>query len=207
MSANYNNAAWFYDRLASLVFGRALINTQVYLLQYIPQKANILIVGGGTGWILEEIARKHQAGLSITYVEVSDNMIGLSKKRNAGVNTVVFINDAIENVTVVADFDIVLTPFLFDNFTERTLKEVFNHIDKMLKPDALWLNADFQLTGKWWQPLLLKIMFLFFRALCHIEAKQLPKIERCFIQNNYYAIAHKTFFNYFMMAKVYQKSV
>ncbi len=52
MAANYNNSAWFYDSLAGLVYGKALVKAQVYLLQYIPADSNILIVGGGTGWIL-----------------------------------------------------------------------------------------------------------------------------------------------------------
>jgi hypothetical protein len=52
MPANYNNSAWFYDRLSRMVYGRALINAQVYLLQYVPAGASVLIAGGGTGWIL-----------------------------------------------------------------------------------------------------------------------------------------------------------
>ena len=36
MAANYDNSAWFYDRLSRVVYGRALIRSQVYLLRYIP---------------------------------------------------------------------------------------------------------------------------------------------------------------------------
>ncbi|HEY2583916.1 MAG TPA: methyltransferase domain-containing protein, partial [Mucilaginibacter sp.] len=100
MAANYNNSAWFYDKLSGMVYGRALINAQVYLLQYIPEGAHVLIVGGGTGWILEEITKIHPSGLQITYVEIAADMIALSKKRNTGNNKVVFINEAIENVSL-----------------------------------------------------------------------------------------------------------
>ena len=72
----------------------------------------------------------------------------------------IFVNDAIENVVLSADFDVVITPFLFDNFTEQTLQKVFNHIHNSLKPGGIWLNADFQLTGKWWQNVLLKSMLV-----------------------------------------------
>ncbi len=205
MPSNYNNSAWFYDRLSRAVYGRALINAQVYLLQYIPQGANILIVGGGTGWILEELTKIHPSGLTITYVEIAADMMALSKKRNTGENEVVFINEAIENVSLQSVFNVVITPFLFDNFTEQTLQTVFNHIHGLLEPGGIWLNTDFQITGKWWQNVLLKSMFLFFRILCHIEASRLPDVETHFNQHQYKSIASQTFFSAFIISKVYRK--
>jgi ubiquinone/menaquinone biosynthesis C-methylase UbiE len=204
MAANFNNVAWFYDGLSRLVYGRALVNAQVYLLQYIPANASILLVGGGTGWILEKITKLHPAGLNIAYIEVSAKMINLSKKRNIGNNSVVFINDAIENVVLPANFDTVITPFLFDNFTEQTLKKVFNHIHPLLKPGGIWLNCDFQISGKWGQRVLLKSMFLFFRIVCGIEASQLPDIEKHFEEHDYKTFARQTFFGDFIISKVYK---
>ena len=205
MAANYNNSAWFYDRLSRLVYGRALINAQVYLLQFIPAKANVLIVGGGTGWILDELSRVHPSGLKITYVEVASKMMACSKKRNTGSNQVVFINDAIENVSLPADFDVVITPFLFDSFTESTADKVFGHIHAALKPKNQWLYADFQLTKKWWQQSLLKIMLKFFKLICNIEADRLPDIEKRFERHNYKTVARQTFFYDFVIAEVYIK--
>jgi ubiquinone/menaquinone biosynthesis C-methylase UbiE len=205
MSANYNNSAWFYDSLARLVYGRALVNAQVYLLQHTPANSNVLIVGGGTGWILEELARIHPSGLSITYVEIAPAMMALSQKRSIGKNKVTFINDAIENVALPPDFDVVVTPFLFDNFTEETLHKVFNGISGLLKEDGIWLNCDFQLTGKWWQWVMLKSMFVFFRMVCGIEASRLPGIERCFENGGYRAAEEKSFFGEFIEARIYQK--
>jgi ubiquinone/menaquinone biosynthesis C-methylase UbiE len=203
MAANYNNSAWFYDRLSRLVYGRALIKAQVYLLQFLPARSNILIVGGGTGWILEEVARIHPSGLQITYVEVAAGMMARSKKRNIGGNKIIFITDAIENVSI-EDFDVVLTPFLFDNLKEETLQKVFGHIHAMLKPDGIWLNADFQLTGKWWQKVLLKSMFLFFRLICNIEASTLPCIQKEFDNHRYKAIDQKAFFGDFIISQVFK---
>jgi ubiquinone/menaquinone biosynthesis C-methylase UbiE len=205
MSANYNNSAWFYDKLSAAIYGRALINAQVYLLHFIPANATILIVGGGTGRILEEITRIHPSGLEITYVEVAVDMMRLSKKRNIGGNQVVFINDAIENVPLCAEFDIIITAFLFDNFNEQTLDKIFVHLHGLLKTNGLWLNADFQLTGKWWQKLLLKSMFLFFKIVCRIEASRLPDIDGQFEQHGYKVVAEKMFFGDFVISGVYKK--
>lgn len=205
MAANYNNSAWFYDRLSRLVYGKALIKAQVYLLRYIPADTNILIVGGGTGWILEEISVIHPAGLTITYVEVAPAMMALSKKRQTAKNQVSFINQAVEEVLLEPVYDVIITPFLFDNFQEQTLQKVFEHLHQYLKPEGMWLNADFQLTGKWWQRVLLRSMFLFFKILCNIEASSLPDIDSQFRQHHYQAITKETFYGNFIISEVYKR--
>lgn len=205
MPANYDNSASFYDRLSRLVFGSALINAQAWLLPQIPKNANVLIVGGGTGWILEEITKLHPSGLSITYVEISANMMALSQKRNIGTNQVQFINKAVEDAGLPADFDVVITPFLFDNFTENTLRGIFQHIHQTLNPGGLWLNTDFQLTGKWWQYAMLKSMLLFFKVLCGVPSWRLPDVGKHFGKFGYEVLEEKTFFGDFVVSKVYKK--
>jgi len=207
MAANYDNSAWFYDRLSRLVYGKALMLSQVYLLKHIPKNSNILIAGGGTGWILEEIGKVHPSGLTITYAEISSNMMALSKKRNIGGNKVIFINEPVENIENNSFFDLVFTPFLFDNFTEQTLQQVFAPIHNKLKPGGTWLNTDFRPTGKWWQTFLLKSMIVFFRTICGIEARRLPDIERQFEQHQYQVIDQKSFFGEFILSTAYQKPI
>jgi ubiquinone/menaquinone biosynthesis C-methylase UbiE len=205
MAANFDNSAWFYDRLSRVIYGNALIRSQVYLLDNITEDANILIAGGGTGWILEEITGRYPSGLKITYVEISAKMMALSRKRNTGGNLVNYINEAVEIVARPNNYDVVITPFLFDNFTEQTLQKVFAHIHYSLKPGGLWLNTDFRLTGKWWQKILLKSMLLFFRLICKIEASHLPDILKHFEQYKYKALRQKSFFGEFILSTAYQK--
>ncbi|RKR81444.1 methyltransferase family protein [Mucilaginibacter gracilis] len=205
MTANYDNAAFFYDKLSRLVYGKALINAQLYLLKFVPPNSSVLIVGGGTGWILDELSAIHYSGLAITYVEVSAKMTALAQKRNTGLNKVVFINDAIENTPTAETFDVVITPFLFDNFTEETLEKVFQHIHSQLKPKGLWLCTDFKLTGPLWQKLLLKSMYVFFKILCGIETLKLPAIDKQFSKHGYKTIAAKTFYGKFIMSTIYQR--
>jgi ubiquinone/menaquinone biosynthesis C-methylase UbiE len=206
MASNYDNSAWFYDHLSRVIYGKALIRAQVYLLNYIPAgAASILIVGGGTGWILEEIAKLRPSGLRITYVEISAKMMAFSRKRNAGNNEVTYVNEAIENVNEQTQYDAVFTPFLFDNFTAQTLQKVFNHIHNRLRSDGVWLNTDFRPTGRWWQSFLLRSMILFFRIICRIEATKLPDIEKCFEQHSYRIINQKSFFGEFILSTAYQK--
>src|ERR1700761_821282 len=108
MAANYDNSAWFYDRLSRLIYGKALVRSQVYLLRYIPAGSIILIAGGGTGWILEEISKLHPSGLKITYVEISERMMALSRKRDIGGNQVNYVNKPVENVKAELPYDVVI---------------------------------------------------------------------------------------------------
>jgi len=204
MGGNYDNSASFYDGLSRLVFSKALINAQVYLLPHIPKNANVLVIGGGTGWILEEISKIHSAGLTITYVEISAKMIAISRKRNTGDNKVVFINQPIEHVELTGQ-DVVITPFLFDNYTDDTFPATFKHIHQMLKPGGIWLNTDFQLTGKWWQFVLLKSMLLFFKLLCGVPSWRLPDVAGQFNRFDYMQEDKKTFFKDFVVTGLYRK--
>nr|WP_294789905.1 class I SAM-dependent methyltransferase [uncultured Mucilaginibacter sp.] len=205
MANNYDNAAWFYDRLSRLVFGNAIIQSQVYLLQYLPPASNILIVGGGTGWILDEIIRLHPAGLKITYVEISAKMMAISTKRNIGANHVTFINSAVEDIVLKPDFNVIVTPFLFDNFNEQTAQKIFNHLHSSLKPEGLWLYTDFEPTGKLWQKILLKTMHTFFKILCGIEATKLPDVKHLFAKQRYKHVNSKAFLGDFVKATVYSR--
>jgi len=202
--ANYDNSAGFYDKLSQVFFGKTLINAQVYLLHFIPANASILIVGGGTGWILEEITKLHPAGLHITYIEISAKMAALARQRNYGDNQVEFINKPIEEVSRAQPFDVIITPFLFDNFTENTVEGLFLHMHRLVKANGLWLYTDFQLTGKVWQRVLLRSMYLFFGALCNVPTKTLPDTQALFDKYGYKKIVAKTFFGDFVVSKMYR---
>jgi cyclopropane fatty-acyl-phospholipid synthase-like methyltransferase len=110
-----------------------------------------------------------------------------------------------EHVNLPPDFDVVITPFLFDNFTEENLPPVFNHIHKTLKSKGIWLYTDFQLTGKWWQYAMLKGMLLFFKMLCGVESWHLPAVAKQFSGHGYEVVEEKNFFGDFVVTRVYRR--
>jgi ubiquinone/menaquinone biosynthesis C-methylase UbiE len=205
MSSNFENAATFYDRLSRLVYGKALLNAQRHFLDYIKPSSNILIIGGGTGKIMEQITALYNEGLSITYVEISAKMMALSKKRAHGNNKVTYINQAIEEVLLERNFDVIITSFFFINFKQENVDRLFDHIQVFLKPGGLWLNTDFQSVGKWWQGFLLKSMFWFFKLICNIETTHLPKTAESFYRYGYQLKDDRTFFSTFIKSAVYLK--
>jgi SAM-dependent methyltransferase len=205
MKRNYDTIAWFYDQLAKLFFGTSLINAQLFLINAIPENSRILIVGGGTGWILEEISKNHPSGLSITYVDASDRMIALSRQRNTGRNNVTFISSRVESATIEGLYDVAITPFFFDNFSNETLEQICTSVHSHLNSNALWLYCDFQNTASPLQKLLLRFMYLFFRVTCGIEATRLPDAGAIFSKLHYKKRDKKMFLNGFVVAEIYER--
>jgi ubiquinone/menaquinone biosynthesis C-methylase UbiE len=207
MPNNYNKIAKHYDLISRLVFGKSIIKAQVSLLQFIPPKGSVLIVGGGTGWILEEISAIFPQGLMITYVEISSQMISLAQKRNCAKNTIDFVNKPVESFIPGNKFDVIITPFLFDNFMEEKIKIVFAELNASLKMQGRWLFADFvneKNKNILWQKMLLKTMYIFFRITCNIETQKLIDME-VFFKTEFSKINESRFYAGFIKAAVYEK--
>lgn len=206
MHANYDPIAKYYDGLSQLVFGDSIRRSQRFLLKAIPPESNILIVGGGTGWILEDLAVHHNSGLSITYVEQSSKMMEISQTRYVGNNNIKFKCDPIQTVLLKGTFDIVIVPFLFDNFSPGTINNIFRKIELYIKPDAIWLFADFiSISEKPWTKIFLKIMYSFFRPLCNLETSTLPESRSYFQENKYKVINESSFYSGFIQSVIYKK--
>lgn len=203
---NYDFIAPWYDRLSRMVFFRAQVNAQKEQLSFIENHQRILIVGGGTGWILEEIANIRQ-DLQITYVEISENMLELAKQKKCGNNSVDFVHLPIENFTNDIPYDVILTAFLFDNFAKVRAELVFFNLHQKLKKEGLWLFSDFIEHPKknHWKNLLLKLMYLFFDKVARIEAKNLVNMYQYFEENGYKIVQEKYYYSSFVKAVVFRK--
>lgn len=184
---NFNWIAPVYDALAFLVFGHKLQQAQRVNLNRVPAQASVLLVGGGTGWLLEQLlANCHTQ--RIVYLETSSEMIRRANQRivrKALPGTVEF---RVGDETSLADnerFDVIITPFVLDLFTEKTLRSHFiPHLLRVLKPTGSWLVTDFVNPPVWWQKALLWVMIHFFRWTAGIETKQLANWQQCLLDAN-----------------------
>ncbi|QNR83612.1 class I SAM-dependent methyltransferase [Pedobacter riviphilus] len=208
MLNNYDKIANHYDTLSRLVFFKSQVNAQINQLPYIQENSRVLIVGGGTGWILEELAKIYTNGLKIVYVEISAKMIALSQKRNYKDNQVEFMNVGIENFKTDMLFDIILTPFLFDNFAEQRAAKVFRQLNEYLKKNGLWFLVDFSLNkvnGNWWKRLMLGLMYSFFKLLGIVEADKLIDMPPYFFKANYQIVEERLYYSGFIKATIFRK--
>ncbi|MCE6991029.1 class I SAM-dependent methyltransferase [Dyadobacter sp. CY323] len=206
---DYDRIAGNYDAISQLFFRKAIVRSQQVLFPFLSSPATILIVGGGTGWILEEIAEIHSSGLQITYLDLSGKMIALAKNRDWKQNIVTFIQSDIQEYKSEQHFDFIITPFLFDNFKPDRAHAIFAQLDRWLAPNGLWLFADFHVqdnSNGIWQKVMLKCMYLFFNAIARVETKELTDMDVLFKQEKYETVFESSHFSRFIQARVYRRN-
>ena len=178
-SSSFDFVAAFYDPLAHLVFGSALQRAQQAALAHLPPGAPyVLIVGGGTGWVLLEMLRRRPAA-RVLYVEASAAMLHKSKARlqrqaPGHVAQVEFRLGTEADLPPSPQFDALITFFLLDLFTLPDLRLLLQRLQAVSRPDAPWLIADFCPPNTWWQRWLLTVMYLFFGFTAGVKARHLP---------------------------------
>jgi SAM-dependent methyltransferase len=205
---NYDPIARYYDFLSRVFFGKSEILAQVGLLGYVPPGSRVLIVGGGTGWILEEIADRYPAGLRITYVESSGEMMRLAKRRRVGASVVSFVELPIEEFVTEERYDCILTGFLFDNFSAGLAARVIGWLCPMLEADGCWLFADFyyrRRESRFWQGLMLRVMYFSARLICKVEAEALPDMDSLFAQAGLAPVHISWYYRGFIKAVAYRR--
>jgi ubiquinone/menaquinone biosynthesis C-methylase UbiE len=181
---------------------------QVELLGYVAAGSRMLIVGGGTGWILEEIAERYPAGLRITYVESSGEMMRLARRRRVGASDVSFVELPIEEFVTDERYDCILTGFLFDNFSALVSERVIGLLSPMLESDGSWLFADFyyrRQESRFWQGLLLRVMYFSARLICKVDARELPDMDGIFAQAGFAPVRVSWYYSGFIKAVAYRR--
>jgi ubiquinone/menaquinone biosynthesis C-methylase UbiE len=175
MNNNFNLIAPMYDGLARFVFGKKLKVIQCTYLDRIKPNDKVLIMGGGTGWILEEVL-KSQPNVQIDYVDYSSKMIELSKGRAIDYNRVHFIHG---DETSIPDrcYDVIICNFFLDVFKAVRLKRVLTQLAHSLDENGILIVSDFSETRKKKHRILIWVMHRFFGLFTKLEAKQLLPIE------------------------------
>lgn len=198
---DFDRIALIYDSLSKLIFQKSIFQSQLTHLNKIPTHANILIIGGGTGLILNEILSK-KPEVQITYIELSKKMLKLSQNRLDSLNAqkVRFIHGD-EKIILGFEpytFDIIITNFFLDVFSSQKLLDVMQLLNGVLVENGLWINTDFVMsvtTGfEVWKKWLIKFMYLFFNIFCNLEGKELLDLKTYFHKIDLPMIDSKSFF-------------
>lgn len=213
MQNDFNKIAPVYDFLASLIYGRAIKNSQTWLLQFIPENSNVLLVGGGTGWILSYFLQSTKCK-SMVYLEASANMLELSRKQYLKVKKtsdciVDFRLGTETNLLPTETFDVIFTGFLLDLFKPAPLQLLMQNLERKLNPGGLWLLADFapENSTRFWQKALFKTMIGFFKVVSNLQANQLPDLKAAFQKFPLVPVQEKFYYRRLIKAVIYKKNV
>lgn len=197
----YNVLAPVYDVLARLVLGKSIQQMQLQFLNLLTSKNKLLILGGGTGWILPFIDRIN-SNIQIDYVDLSPGMIKKAKERGIDPARITFIEGTEQDIPD-ADYDCVITNFYLDLFSDAELKGIINHIMHCMQPNSYWLVTDF-VTGSSWSKSKLKCMYFFFWLTTGLKTNQLPAWEQVMHSTGEKLLETKTSDRGFIKSAVYQ---
>jgi tRNA (cmo5U34)-methyltransferase len=171
MTSGYDRLAPVYDRLAVFFVGKQLQQAQLKWLSYLNDRKKLLILGGGTGWMLPAVFQINP-NLVIHYVDASAKMIAQAQA-NAQSPLIQFIKGTEADIPD-KDYDAVLTHFYLDLFLDDQLRNLIANLKMRLNNNALWLVTDFE-THTVLQRVKVGLMYLFFRMMTGLKTQTLPK--------------------------------
>lgn len=201
--SGFDRIAPYYDFLARLVFGKSIVRTQTYFLDQIPDRATVLILGGGTGWILNEIMCQTEVS-RIWYIDASHAMVRKAKEKNVHAETIQFIVGALQDLPSEIRFDVVITNFYLDLFTDDHVRNIIHDVKGRLNQKGYWLVSDFVNSSNRWHRLLLWSMYRFFKIVCRIETAKLPSWELLLEGTQLLKLKEKYFYSGFIKSVVYR---
>ena len=208
----FDRLAKVYDLLVSLVYGRSLKNAQTHFLPQATKGAEVLVVGGGTGWFLEALLRETN-NTSVTYVELSGEMLRKSQQRiqaryPEGWERVTWIKGTTSDLDSELRYDLVCTHCFLDLFEGNRLQLEVARLRDHLKDGGAWYFSDFCYAGRW--PMswisrgLIWVMYRFFRWLCAIPAGRLGDFQSVLAAQGLTKRKRKTWFGGMVEAVWYQ---
>ncbi|MBD2722466.1 class I SAM-dependent methyltransferase [Hymenobacter armeniacus] len=205
----FDRVAWCYDALAGLVFGPAQRRAQHAALGGLPAAAapHVLILGGGTGWVLTEVLR-HRPLATVLYLEASPNMLARARRRlarecPAAGAQVEFRHGTQEALRPGESFDVLVTFFVLDCIPAPELAGALAQLRQAQRPDAPWLVADFRPARRGWRRWLLVAMYAFFRLTTGLRARQLPDVRAELTRRGLRPTQEQRFFGQAIEAGVY----
>ncbi|WP_456459593.1 class I SAM-dependent methyltransferase [Reichenbachiella sp.] len=206
---DYDRIAWIYDELARLIFRGNLLKSQTHYLSDLKPNDRILIIGGGTGKVLEALSLL-DIPLEIDFIEPSTPMIEKARKRMLDSSNLIvnFQQVTLEAFTPRSKYDCVCCFYFFDLFKEHSLKEHMDRIKTMMTESSNLLVADFNnQKANWWKKALSATMHWFFKMTTQLESNKLKNIDSLLLDSGFRKEKEVHFFSRFIFSAIYQKEV
>lgn len=192
----FDRIVFLYDGLARLVFGNQIHKSQIHFLDTIEKQDQVLVIGGGTGKLLESIPECRK----VVFVEKSSKMMDQAKKRRS-VNSVDFIHSDFFEFDSSDMFDVIICPFFLDCFNDSNLELVIKRIKSLLNDDGSLLIADFTTKISF---LLSLTMHFFFRLIANLEARKLLDIHSFILNNRFFVVSEGFFYRKGIFSRHYR---
>jgi tRNA (cmo5U34)-methyltransferase len=180
-----------YDFLGTIAFAGQLHASQRALLQAVPPRQRVLVIGGGTGRFLGEFLT-HDTQADVVYVDPSAAMLARARHRvnphDSG--RVIFLHGSVDAITPDDRFDLICTQCVLDCFSPDELLPFMQRLDANLEPGGAWLFHDFHTAdgtafSRLWRRSVVWALYRFFRLTTDISARALPPMLPTFADLGY----------------------
>ena len=203
---DFDHIAPLYDRLVRLIFGNAMYQAQTRYLNEIEGNSSVLILGGGTGWLLAELLSL-KPSCSVVYIDASNQMIERARQKIGVLSQKVsFIHGTENDIPPGSSFDVIITHFYLDLFDPTTCRQVSGIIRNYCHQRTLWLACDF-MNVTWWHGTMLWVMYKFFRFTSDLRTKSIPDWRKCVQDAGFSEIGVEYFFKKFICSSLYRQAV
>ncbi len=201
--ASFDFIAYYYDFLSELVFGQNLNRAKKHFLYNCSSDSKILLMGGGTGAILNELLQLLPK-TTIDYVEPSAKMISIAKKKlKSELSTRInFICGNHLSIPTDRKYDVVTSFFVMDCLKQKDASQFSRTVTGHLKESGVWLFADFYGERNILHKALIWLMYRFFNITARIQATVLPDFELLFSELNFQCKEEQHFLSGLIRSKV-----
>lgn len=182
---SFDVLAPYYLWMERLSAGGKLQSCRTAFLEMIPTPSSALLLGEGNGRFLAAFCRKFPESY-ITCVDASARMLDEARRwlLREGLDTkrIRFMQaDVLDWTPSVNVYDLVVTHFFFDCFTEDQLQKLLPVIARAAKPQAQWLMADFKMAESGLKRLrsrvILSMLYAFFRCMTGLSASAITPLD------------------------------
>ncbi len=143
---SFDRLARSYRLLEHLTFGFDLTRTRTAFLNELTGAERVLILGEGDGRFLARFLQINSCA-QVDCVDKSLEMLKLAEKRVSSLRAeprVTFHHaDALTFSYPARHYDLIITLFFLDVFTETQLEHLIPKLAQSLEPEGLWYTADF----------------------------------------------------------------
>ncbi|QDV45162.1 ubiquinone/menaquinone biosynthesis methyltransferase [Stieleria neptunia] len=150
----YDRLATVYRGLEICLFGNALHRARLALLDQLPRAERALVLGDGTGQLLEQLCIT-QPDCRITTVDQSRQMLNHQQRRVERIGAlerVEFVQTDARSYSVPVDqYDLLVAAFFLDCFTERELDDELPRFLAGLRDGGIFYFVDFVWPPPGWR--------------------------------------------------------
>jgi ubiquinone/menaquinone biosynthesis C-methylase UbiE len=185
MDDGFDRVAGIYRVLEHVAFGRTLQRARIAHLNILRECRDILVIGDGDGRCLEAIVAT-APDAHVTAIDASGAMLARARRRIAAAGAADRVTFRHADVRRAGSwpldhYDAIVTMFVLDCFTAADVEAIVAALARGVRPDGVWLFADFAIPDRGWRRLharlVVGLLYAFFRWTTGIEARDLPPSE------------------------------